>query len=139
MLNKIVINLDAQARLNGRRMHCRSTQTAENLACIFSIGTLFILCNPDKIRSKQDSTPVGHQCQKWPMTLACGYGRPVPSNRFLANRNDDSIGLFDVVPATMLMCSGMCDGSATNSACGACGSCGACASCGYFKNLLFNN
>jgi len=37
---------DAQARLNGRRMHCRSTQTAEHLACIFGIGTLFILCNP---------------------------------------------------------------------------------------------
>lgn len=120
-------------------MHCRSTQTAEHLACIFSIGTLFILCNPDKIRLKQDITPVGHQCQKWPMTMACGYGRPVPSNRFLASRHDNSVGLFDVAPAMVLMCGGMCDGSASCGACGACGSCGACASCGIFKFFILTN
>lgn len=54
---------DAQARLNGRRMHCRSTQTAEHIASIFAIGTLFILCNPDKVRARQDASQVGHQCQ----------------------------------------------------------------------------
>ena len=72
---------DAQARLNGRRIHCRSTQTAEHLACIFSIGTLFVLTNPDKVRSRQENNVVGYQCQKWPMTLACGYGRPVSARR----------------------------------------------------------
>ena len=45
----IFLNLffsDAQARLNGRRMHCRSIQTSEHLAWVFGIGTLFVLCNP---------------------------------------------------------------------------------------------
>lgn len=116
-------------------MNCRSTQTAENLACIFSISTLFILCNPDKIRSKQDNTPVGHQCQKWPMTLASGYGRSVPSNRFLANQHNNFFNIFDVAPAMMFVCNEICDGSATYDSCGACGSCGACASCGYFLNF----
>lgn len=111
-------------------MHCRSMQTAEHIASIFSIGTLFILCNPDKVRSQQDVTTVGWQCQKWPMTLACGYGRPVPSNRFLAfghseqkNGEDALIGCAPLIP--LLMCgttessAPFCDGA--SGACGACG------------------
>uniref|UniRef100_A0AC34RP08 Uncharacterized protein n=1 Tax=Panagrolaimus sp. JU765 TaxID=591449 RepID=A0AC34RP08_9BILA len=117
---------DAQARLNGRRMHCRSIQTAEHIASIFSIGTLFVLCNPDKVRSRQDTTPVGHQCQKWPMTLACGYGRPVPSNRYLAQGQD---GTVDIAPALLAMYGGF--DLSVQAAPGACGSCSACASaCG---------
>lgn len=34
------------------------------------------------------------------MTLACGYGRPVPSNRFLASRQD---GALDATPALLVM------------------------------------
>ncbi|KAI6202965.1 hypothetical protein M3Y94_00502000 [Aphelenchoides besseyi] len=122
---------DAQARLNGRRIHCRSTQTAEHLACIFSIGTLFVLCNPDKIRSRADTNLVGHQCQKWPLALSCGYGQPTPSNRFLASRHDGSV--IDSAPAILFMYSasaGMCDVSACTGGCGACSSCGGCGGCG---------
>lgn len=69
------------------------------------------------------------------MTLACGYGRPVPSNRFLANRQENGGGLIDVAPAILgcikksklelvillyvflVMCGGLCDSSGL---CGAC-------------------
>jgi hypothetical protein len=116
---------DAQARLNGRRMHCRSTQTAEHIASIFSIGTLFVLCNPDKVRTRQDSSPIGHQCQKWPMTMACGYGRPVPSNRYLSQGQD---GAVDITPALFAVCGAYDFGDI--GACGACSACGAAAGCG---------
>ncbi|KAI6178251.1 hypothetical protein M3Y98_00480500 [Aphelenchoides besseyi] len=122
---------DGSTRLNGRRIHCRSTQTAEHLACIFSIGTLFVLCNPDKIRSRADTNLVGHQCQKWPLALSCGYGQPTPSNRFLASRHDG--GVIDATPAILFMYSasaGMCDVSACTGGCGACSSCGGCGGCG---------
>ncbi|KAI6233015.1 hypothetical protein M3Y99_00962400 [Aphelenchoides fujianensis] len=123
---------DAQARLNGRRIHCRSTQTAEHLACIFSIGTLFVLCNPDRPRSRQDTNLVGHQVQKWPVALACGYGQPTPSNRFLASRQENAMGTIDATPALLFMYgapAGMCDGAACGA--GGCGAgCGGCGGCG---------
>ncbi|VDM59654.1 unnamed protein product [Angiostrongylus costaricensis] len=74
---------DAQARLPGKRIECRSTNTAEQIASVFCVATLFVLCNPDKIRSRNDGTSIGHQAHKWPLTLACGYGRQLPSNRIL--------------------------------------------------------
>uniref|UniRef100_A0A1I7SDS2 AAA domain-containing protein n=1 Tax=Bursaphelenchus xylophilus TaxID=6326 RepID=A0A1I7SDS2_BURXY len=122
---------DAQARLNGRRIHCRSTQTAEHIACIFSIGTLFVLCNPDKVRSRQDTTMVGHQCQKWPIPIACGYGKPVPSNRYLVGRQEGAA--CDATPALLAMfgSAGLCDsGAGCGSACAGCSACGACGGCG---------
>lgn len=63
------------------------------------------------------------------MTLACGYGRPVPSNRFLASRQD---GALDVTPAFLAMYNAaVCDVMA------GCGSCGACKShmCGWIFKL----
>nr|CDJ80361.1 Protein of unknown function DUF1399 domain containing protein [Haemonchus contortus] len=39
---------DAQARLPGKRIECRSTNTAEQIASVFCVSTLFVLCNPDK-------------------------------------------------------------------------------------------
>lgn len=101
-------------------MHCRSTQTGEHIASIFAIGTLFILCNPDKIRTRQDVTPIGWQCQKWPMTLACGYGRPVPSNRFLALRQSDQLSGEVIMGCAPLIPILMCNGETTDfgAACG---------------------
>ena len=32
---------------------------------------------------------MGHQCHKWPLTIACGYGRDVPSNSYLIKRTKD--------------------------------------------------
>ena len=40
---------DAQARMPGKRIQCKSTFMAEHIACIFSVATLFVLCNPDKV------------------------------------------------------------------------------------------
>jgi hypothetical protein len=78
---------------------------------------------------------VGHQCNKWPITLACGYGRPVPSNRFLASRQD---GALDSTPALLMMYgASMCMG-ADGSACGACGSCGACDKLIFLKQIINN-
>ncbi|PIO56361.1 hypothetical protein TELCIR_22240, partial [Teladorsagia circumcincta] len=77
----------AQARLPGKRIECRSTNTAEQIASVFCVSTLFVLCNPDKVRSRNDSTSVGHQAHKWPLTLACGYGRQLPSNRILQSQD----------------------------------------------------
>jgi hypothetical protein len=45
----ICINIDAQARLPGKRIQCKSTFMAEHIASIFSVATLFVLCNPDKV------------------------------------------------------------------------------------------
>lgn len=84
---------DAQARLPGKRIECRSTNTAEQIASIFCVATLFVLCNPDKIRSRNDSTSVGHQAHKWPLTLACGYGRQLPTNRLLLSADQDGLGM----------------------------------------------
>ncbi|VDM24562.1 unnamed protein product [Toxocara canis] len=109
---------DAQARLPGKRIQCRSTLTAEHLACVFSVATLFVLCNPDKVRSRSDTTVVGYQCHKWPLTLACGYGKALPSNRYLATKQ--GVEGVDVTSAMVLLCGGGYDGAA----CGACGACG---------------
>uniref|UniRef100_A0A0M3HR55 SHR-BD domain-containing protein n=1 Tax=Ascaris lumbricoides TaxID=6252 RepID=A0A0M3HR55_ASCLU len=112
---------DAQARLPGKRIQCRSTLTAEHLACVFSVATLFVLCNPDKIRSRSDTTAIGYQCHKWPLTLACGYGKTLPSNRYLATQQEGIEGV-DVTSAMVLLCGGGYDAAA----CGACGACGGC-------------
>jgi len=76
---------------------------AEHIACIFSVGALFVLCNPDKVlsvcrvhysrmqlRSTSEQNGMGHQCHKWPLTIACGYGRDVPSNTYLVKRTKDN-------------------------------------------------
>ncbi|EYC04497.1 hypothetical protein Y032_0087g2046 [Ancylostoma ceylanicum] len=93
---------DAQARLPGKRIECRSTNTAEQIASVFCVSTLFVLCNPDKVRSRNDSTSVGHQAHKWPLTLACGYGRQLPSNRVLQSQDAEVSGVVIVV---MVWCS----------------------------------
>ena len=36
-----------------------------------------------QVRSPNDSITVGHACHKWPLTVACGYGKDLPTNRFL--------------------------------------------------------
>ncbi|CAK5012208.1 unnamed protein product [Meloidogyne enterolobii] len=111
-------------------MHCRSTQTAEHLACIFGIGTLFILCNPDKVRSVKDTNKIGHQCQRWPMTVACGYGRSLPTNRLIsaAQRHHHDFGGTEFLPLLLMnMCSGAegggggCDGGGDGAGGSACG------------------
>ncbi|ETN86510.1 hypothetical protein NECAME_05914 [Necator americanus] len=101
---------DAQARLPGKRIECRSTNTAEQIASVFCVATLFVLCNPDKVglfvdssttldydmlqvRSRNDSTSVGHQAHKWPLTLACGYGRQLPSTRVLQSQDAEGASL----------------------------------------------
>lgn len=112
-MNKVFT--DAYATLNGSEIRCKSTFTAENIAAIFSVATLFVLCNPDKvlsfvndrvsnsevltchlqIREKHEkSAPNIHQCNRWPLTLACGYGQAVPTNRFLATYQLDSAAFF---------------------------------------------
>ncbi|VDL86455.1 unnamed protein product, partial [Nippostrongylus brasiliensis] len=69
---------DAQARLPGKRIECRSTNTAEQIASVFCVSTLFVLCNPDK-------------AHKWPLTLACGYGRQLPSTRVLQSHDGEGL------------------------------------------------
>ena len=59
---------------------------AEHIACVFGVATLFVLCNPDKVRAPNDTSPVGHACHKWPLALACGYGKNAPTNRYLIDR-----------------------------------------------------
>ena len=66
------------------------------------------------------------------MTVACGYGRPMPSNRFLmTNRNQNVFSGLEFAAALHIFGGdGITMGSASCGSCGACGACGACGSCG---------
>uniref|UniRef100_A0A0R3S2L9 VWFD domain-containing protein n=1 Tax=Elaeophora elaphi TaxID=1147741 RepID=A0A0R3S2L9_9BILA len=110
---------EAQARLPSKRIQCRSIQTAEHLACVFSVATLFVLCNPDKVRSHSDTNSIAHQCHKWPLTVACGYGKTLLANRHTNSHQDVNEDL-DVTAAMIAVCAGSCD----DGVCGACGACG---------------
>ncbi|VDL79693.1 unnamed protein product [Nippostrongylus brasiliensis] len=78
------------------RIECRSTNTAEQIASVFCVSTLFVLCNPDKIRQRNDNTSVGHQAHKWPLTLACGYGRQLPSTRVLQSHDGEGLNSLTI-------------------------------------------
>lgn len=108
---------------------------AEHLACVFSVSILFVLCNPDKIRTRSESTAVGLQCHKWPLILAAGYGKENPSNRYLAakSQGDSSAANEDdfMFACAPLMMAEICDvGGDMGAGCGACGACGGCGACG---------
>lgn len=90
------------------------------------------------MREWNESVRVGHQCHKWPLTLACGYGKAAPTNRFIATRQRDTtmnegssgggdafgamsvLGVYAIAGADVVTC----DVGACGSVCGACSACG---------------
>ncbi len=91
------------------------------------------------MRERSESTTVGHQCHKWPLTLACGYGRSTPSNRYLSSvagkRGSDGAGTSsdsDDYAALAIIA------ATQGGACGACGGGGACGACGVRLESVFN-
>uniref|UniRef100_A0A0N4ZFU5 SH3 domain-containing protein n=1 Tax=Parastrongyloides trichosuri TaxID=131310 RepID=A0A0N4ZFU5_PARTI len=115
---------DAQARLSGKRFHCRSPMVAEHIASIFAVSTLFVLCNPDRVYDKSDNShSLSHNSHKWPMTVASGYGKRIMYNGEQSNEWNNFV---DITPALLVTCSDMCDGFGGFDAVAACGNCGGC-------------
>lgn len=72
-----------------------------------------------QVRSHNDTNCLAHQCHKWPLTLACGYGKTLRSNRRLNSQpeiNED----MDMTATMIAVCAASCD----DGTCGACGACG---------------
>uniref|UniRef100_A0A0K0FY40 ApaG domain-containing protein n=1 Tax=Strongyloides venezuelensis TaxID=75913 RepID=A0A0K0FY40_STRVS len=117
---------DAQARLSGKRFHCRSPMVAEHIASIFAVSTLFVLCNPDRIHDKSDTSHnMCHSSHKWPMTVASGYGKRIMYNDQQSSNNDWN-SFVDITPAFLVSCSDICDGYNGFDGVAACGNCGGC-------------
>lgn len=77
------------ADLSSHKLSTKSlTHVAEQIASIFSVATLFNICNPDQIRSSKESHGSAYPCANWVLARAAGYGQPSPALRYLTRQRE---------------------------------------------------